>query len=181
MSDSLKNYWLYLENRTDLTMPSYQSLILKYGEVGAQIVQAYGKVGIADNGGDIFHIHFRGNWDVDDAALQLCRQLPFLTELVLNKTSISDDGISCLSNLERLTILHLGSTAITDSGLIHLSSQPLQTLDLCQTAVSNEGLNTLMLMTTLSNIWLIDTRVSADGVSAFRQYRPNCTVHISGQ
>lgn len=159
-------------------MPSFNTLILKYGEVGAQIVQAYGKVGIAENGGEIFHIHFRENRDVDDAALRLCMQLPSLTELVLNETSISDNGLAFLPNLKQLEILHLGSTAITDSGLIHLSGLPLHILDLCRTSVSDKGLNALRLIPTLSEIWLCNTCVSAKGISAFRQHLPHCTVHV---
>ena len=103
MTDSLKNYWLYPRHRrADTAMPNFKRLVLLYGEVGAHIAQAYDKCGIATDKDGVFHVHFRENQNVDDAALRLCKQLPALAELVLNGTSISDDGLSFLSNLERL-------------------------------------------------------------------------------
>ena len=57
----------------------------------------------------------------------------------------------------------------------------LTTLDLSSTKVSDETLRVLSNLPNLKTLYLDDTMVSAEGVKEFRERRPHCEAHWSGQ
>lgn len=62
-----------------------------------------------------------GNSHITDASLQLIAQMPNLTKLYLNNTSVSDNALSQLTHLEQLQYLNLVGTKVTVQGLTPLS------------------------------------------------------------
>jgi len=72
--------------------------------------------------------------------VEVIADLPHVTRLHLQQTSVTDEGLAHLSNLEYLEYLNLYGTAVSDSGLVHLEELPeLQSLYLWQTNTTEAG------------------------------------------
>ena len=70
--------------------------------------------------------------------------MPHLTRLRLESTSVSDEALAHLSELQYLEYLNLYDTSVSDSGLQHLSALPsLRSLYLWETDVTPEGVEGL--------------------------------------
>jgi hypothetical protein len=156
-------------------MRDLKKLQRKYGYVGGEIASRFPDCQIA--GSPVFHIHFRGNIDVDDEVLELCGQILDLTALVLNDTSATDQGLRFLLSLKKLSILHLARTAITDHGLAYLVKLPLSVIDLSGTSISDKGLEVLGSCSTLTEIRVSETNVSEIGADRFHQQFPACRIN----
>jgi Leucine-rich repeat (LRR) protein len=103
----------------------------------------------------------------DTGAIHL-RQLTKLRHLDLMDTSLTDQGISQLSELKNLRFLRLPSkTGITDQGLLALDlkgKQALQELELHDTGLTDAGLASLQLPASLERLDLSRTLVSDTGL-----------------
>lgn len=85
-----------------------------------------------------------GRSPVGDDLVEVIADLPHLTRLHLQQTSVTDAGLAHLGNLEFLEYLNLYGTAVTDSGLVHLESLPaLNSIYLWQTEVTDAGVTRL--------------------------------------
>ncbi len=85
-----------------------------------------------------------GRSGAGDDLVEGIADLPHVTRLHLQQTSVTDAGLSALGDLEFLEYLNLYGTAVTDSGLIHLETLPaLRSLYLWQTGVTDEGIRRL--------------------------------------
>lgn len=124
-----------------------------------------------------------------------------ITNLNLEGTAITDQGLASLSRLQELTNLNLDSTKITGQGLRSLTSLPqlstlsmrgvalvdahastfsqlpsLQTLFLNHTMITDVGLTRLSTANKLTNLYVGNTQVTDDGIANFKMMRPDCTV-----
>ena len=95
----------------------------------------------------------------DDAQLaQFQRFAPFIVEVELGRTAVSDDCFDTLGKFSNLRVLHLEGTAVTGRALTKLSSlSQLTYLNLSGTKVTSDALAPLKGMANLHHVYLFDT------------------------
>lgn len=111
---------------------------------------------------------------IDDTGMAPIAGFSELRRLDLARTRVTDEGMRALSGLPLLNRLNLSHTAITDRGLQPLSRLPnLGTLDLTGTQVTDEGLMKILVTSKrLRGLTVKGTKVTAEGVSAYRKSHP---------
>ena len=98
--------------------------------------------------------------------------------VVLNETSISDEGLRHLTVLKNLAWLYLYDTQISDEGMKHISGlSNLEILYLGNTRVSDEGLKHLSGLTNLEMLYLRKTQVTDEGVKELQKALPYCEIN----
>lgn len=86
-------------------------------------------------------------------------------ELHLNRTRVSDRGLTHLAVFPTLRVLDLSDTRITDAGLVHLGQlTQLQRLFLARTSVNGSGLAQLETLSALRELDLEGTPLDDDGL-----------------
>ena len=103
--------------------------------------------------GDRVAVALMYNPEVRDATLERVGKRDSATELYLQGTRITDDGLKQLSGLKNLQILHLEETGVTDAGLNHLTG-----------------------LVNLKHLYLTDTKVTAEGVAMLKQAIPKIEI-----
>lgn len=140
---------------------------------------------------------------VGDAGLQQFPKPAFLRELILRLTDVTDDGVRSLEDCGRLACLDLSHTKVTDTSLVWLSDLLIEDLELQGTAISdagmpaltdfaqlrrldleyskisNRGLRFLSECESLSQLFLMGTRISAGGLAPLSQL-PLTALTVSG-
>jgi hypothetical protein len=100
-----------------------------------------------------------------DTTLELASRLPYLTELWVGGSWITDDGLQHLRHSTWLQKLDLCYAPITGDGLRHFSGlSALEDLDLQGTAVDDRGLVHLAALAKLRDLNLSGTQVSGPGL-----------------
>jgi len=103
----------------------------------------------------------------------IAENLPFdvgITQLDLNKTSITDNGLVAVGKQRMLTSLSLVNTKIDDLGLRYLSDLDLlKSLDLRGTVIDDQGLKFIPCFSKLRNLNLCSTIITDDGLTHLRQ------------
>ena len=144
-----------------------------------------------------------GTWTVSltDLDLDALAGLKGLQSLDLAGLKITDAGVTRLKSLAGLSVLDLSRTEVSASGLKTLpvhklhrlslhrakrvddsiaewlgDADRLEVLDLSETAVGDAGLTRLATMKSLRQVFLRGSRVTAEGVAAFRAALPQCQV-----
>lgn len=99
-------------------------------------------------------------------------------DIRLNRTALTNVGLSHLSHLTNLTTLDLGYTKVTDAGLPHLARLTnLRVLNLGFTTVTDSGLSYLKDLTNLMVLRLDGTQVTAGGILRLRRALPKAIIH----
>ena len=114
--------------------------------------------------------------NVTDDALAVCKHLPKLQALSLERTPVGDAGLKHLegSALEHLLLLE---TKVGDAGAASLATIPALTkLSLRGTQLTDAGLARLQALKNLTELDVTDTRVTKAGVEALHKALPTCTV-----
>ena len=92
-----------------------------------------------------------------------------LKTLDLDKTRISNAGLSHVKKLAHLECLSLNHTKVDDAGLQHLRVLgKLTWLSLVDTAISDRGLDHLQEIPSLRSLALVQTRVTPSGLEALQ-------------
>jgi WD40 repeat protein len=116
---------------------------------------------------------------VTDAGMAHLKGLSRLAILNLDFTRVGDTGLNHLEGLN-LTALGLGGTSVSDAGLIHLAAlKRLERLSLVGSGIGDKGVAKLHGLTTLRELDLSNTKVTAAGLAAARKALPRC--RIAGQ
>lgn len=119
--------------------------------------------------------------NVSDSELERVAGLLTLVKLYLNMCkSISDDGMRPLTRMPFLEELHLWETRITDEGLTILANAPaLRELILYDCLnISPTGVAALATLPTLTDVYLSDSlRFSEKAIEALRRQLPGCEIH----
>jgi hypothetical protein len=149
----------------------------------------------------VVFIYLRGT-EVTDEQLEMVADLPYLDNLTLDETQISDqgfvhlkklknlkvlwlngtkiedNGLRSLATLTELTDLHLRDTNITDAGLEHLSGliNLDEWLNLRDTKVSDAGLKHLRGLKKLDQLVLNGTNVTEEGARSLHRYLPDTMI-----
>ena len=98
---------------------------------------------------------------IDDEAMRILGQFSHLYNFGTVRRSISDVGISYLSNCRHLSFLNLGNTGVTDFGAAHLAQlTELRYLDLMNTSVGDAGVAHFKSLTRLQNLTLLRTKIT---------------------
>jgi hypothetical protein len=112
-----------------------------------------------------------GSPDFRDEDLEILRDLPYLDDLRLTNTSLTDAGLSRLASIEaeNLRLLDLSHTEITDAGLAELSHlKGLGWLFLGGNGITDAGLKHVAKLADLEYLSLDDTRVTDAGIAHLR-------------
>jgi len=107
------------------------------------------------------------------------KELPLLTLIILNlnDTKVTDEGLKKSHRvLFDLTSLALRATMITDEGIKELESIRLTALDLQLTGVSDESIEVLGKISTLQELNLSQTKVTAEGIRKLKVLLPDCKI-----
>jgi len=106
--------------------------------------------------------------------------LPRLTELTAGncRDIIEQDWIEVLPQFQRLRRLELEDSPYGDdlAAAIAGSLTNLTGLRLANTKITDAGLAHLATLRRLQSVRVWGTRVTADGLNAFQQARPQCTI-----
>ena len=114
---------------------------------------------------------------IQDDDLILLRNLNRLQRLNLNETRITDDGVRHLERLTGLKALDLSGTQITGKGLEHLHSlMDLEYLYLSRTKVGDADLRHLKELKNLSHLDVTGTAVGDAGVEEIERHSPGVNV-----
>lgn len=110
-----------------------------------------------------------------DDDLKLIAPLSTLSELYLDGTTVSDQGLKHIAGLKNLTYLGLiGASKITDAGMKELEGlQSLAELRIGNTSISDEGLEHLTKLKSLKMVGVIGTPMTREGLKKFRKAMPN--------
>ncbi len=101
---------------------------------------------------------------ITDAGLPSLVNIP-LTDLVLNDTSISSDGMKYVSQIKTLERLNMSSTSVGDAGLELLKQLPVLTkLNLNNTPITDAGIRHLPCHSGMTNLWLGLTNITDKSV-----------------
>jgi internalin A len=115
-----------------------------------------------------------GGTRVTDLGLAKLAALKKLRRIDLSGSAITAAGLKTLAALPQLERLSLWNVkGIDDAAVAQLAMLPnLATLDLSDTAVTDEALARLAKLPNLRHLYVNDTKVTLDGVAAFRKQRP---------
>jgi len=139
--------------------------------------------------------------DVKSTALEEIGKLKSLRKLNLTRVPVTDDGLKALAGLTELRELKLGESRVTDAGVQHLAGLKnltlvyldgpdisdesakilakltnLRTVWLTNTKVTDQGLKELVVLKDIQQLHVGRTKVTPEGVAAFKKILPNCTV-----
>jgi serine/threonine protein kinase len=117
---------------------------------------------------------------VSDAGLKCLSRSPALTHLSLANDAITDEGLKELGTL-RLRSLDLSGTKITDAGLPHLGDSYgvagyLHNLNLRDTAITDQCLESLKKLSHLKQLDLRETQVTTSGIHELQKALPDCAI-----
>lgn len=101
------------------------------------------------------------NSNANDESLFLVPDPESVTDLRLHKTEVAT--LKALPRFSNLKKLYLGQTKIADKSLQNIVKLPLDTLDLEDTKITNEGLEFVSKIKYLEHLTLASTKVTADG------------------
>ena len=109
---------------------------------------------------------------ITDEGVVHLRHLQQLEWLNLYRSHIGDRGLRSLGQLRRLTHLPIGETRVTDAGLAHLRNmKQLVYLGLRGNPITDKGIRQLADLTQLQGLHLGETRVSDTGIRALQKLR----------
>lgn len=129
-------------------------------------------VGTLKNPGKLGTIVFRGT-RLTDQGLGPLSQLSGLYGLVIEKSEINASGVLELT-AKRLSFLSLKDSRCTDAQLMSIVKRwekSLQTLDLTNTQITDEGLRSLISLPKLRNLRVGGTSITVDGMRDFLKKR----------
>ena len=121
---------------------------------------------------------------VDDAQIKLLEQLKqTIIWLNLGDTAITDEGVGqTVAWLKSLRRLRLDRTRITDEGVSHLAGlEKLEILNLFGTRVGDGCLVTIEHMPSLQTVYLWDTKVTKAGLDRLRSVRPDLNLVVGDE
>ena len=114
---------------------------------------------------------------ITDAGVARLKGLASLSVLDLSRTEVSASGLKSME-VDRLQRLSLHRAKRVDDGIAEWlgPADRLEVLDLSETALGDAGLTRLATIKSLRQVFLRGSRVTAEGVAAFRTALPQCQV-----
>ncbi len=105
-----------------------------------------------------------------------------IEELSLARSSVTDAGVMSMPSLPNARSVRLDNTGLTDVGITAVLSRTLdaEVVNLVNTPATDRAFTALGQLPYLRKVYLYGTKVSPDGVAAFRQARPGVEVNVGG-
>ncbi len=104
-----------------------------------------------------------------------------IASLRLSGTSISDKSLKWIGELPNLTKLYLDYTSITDEGLVYLKdTKELRYLNLVGTGISEKGIQYLQSLPHLKSIYLYQSEVNPENLIALQKGMPKVYFDLGG-
>lgn len=121
-----------------------------------------------------------GGTRITDLGLAKLTKLKKLQQLDLSGSAITASGLKTLASLQDLRRLSLWNVkGIDDAAAPYLEALGrLTSLDLSNTAVGDDTLARLAKLANLRRLYVSETRVTAEGVAAFRKHHPATVVSL---
>lgn len=105
-------------------------------------------------------------------------ELPHVTSLVLQNTSLRDAHLESFSHNSKITVLNISSTAVSDDGVEFLNAMPrLEVLNISRTKITDKGLRLLAGCKALRWLATNESLVTEEGLSEFRKLRPDVVLN----
>ena len=103
-------------------------------------------------------------WRCNDAALaKLVPFAPFIVEMELARTKVTDEGLKSVAVFTNLRTLDLTRTAVSSHGLDALVGlEKLESINLTETAVDETGVEKLKSFPSLRKSWIFDTKAAPE-------------------
>ena len=171
--------WCWAPVLTDLEMETISLLAgledLNLGSGVALGTPRPGNLGPADGEAEC---RIAGGTRITDFGLAKLGTLEKLRQLDLSGAAITPNGLKTLARLRNLQRLSLWNVkGIDDSAAPQLAALVnMTTLDLSNTDVGDETLARLAKLSNLRHLYLSETRVTPEGLAAFRKLRPASVV-----
>ena len=113
---------------------------------------------------------------ITDESMDVVVRIRMLSVLSARNTVLSDEGVAKLSDSSQLWMIQLDGTRITDRSLGVVAELPnLQRLSVGNTQVTDAGLSHFN-GKQLRWLDISETKVTEEGVAAFREANPGCVV-----
>ena len=117
---------------------------------------------------------------VTDRAMLYLQKMPYLRQLSLRNTAITDVGCASLTQIQTLEDLSVSDTDITDDALKSLGTLThLKALDIRNTATTDAGLASLEHLHRLKTLDVGETQITEEGIAALKEKLPSLTL-VSG-
>ena len=118
-----------------------------------------------------------------DKDLALLKPLaPYITELNLARSKVTNAGIATISTLKKLEVLDLSSTAVNDGAIDGLSKLPsLQRLNLHHTQVSDASIQRLSALKNLKKLYLWNSKVTMAAAKKLHAANKNLVINLGAE
>jgi len=119
---------------------------------------------------------------ITNQGLRCLRKRPFsVGSILLDNTTIGDEGLLWLRDNKNLVKLSLCGTKVTDQGMRHLQKMPsLRILSLSDTAVGDKGVQCLRNNKNITSLFLSGTKITDAGMAALGDGADLCRLNVSG-
>lgn len=124
---------------------------------------------------ELVNLTANGN-PIGDATMAAIAGLPKLNLLQIPGTAVTDAAGPDFARMARLRTLFIDETSVGDAFVAHLVGLPLESLTLRKTSITDEGLKSLATITTLKNLTITDTGVTAEAVAELQAALPNLRI-----
>ncbi|MBL8812232.1 MAG: hypothetical protein JNM43_18855 [Planctomycetaceae bacterium] len=117
---------------------------------------------------------------ISDQGLRSVSKFINLRSLKLGLTDVFDDGVRFLGDARTLRSLDLFCTKVSDTGLVWLSENPLETLSLCRTSVTDAGMPDLAEMSAIESLDLSHNAITDRGIRFLLASKSLKTLSLEG-
>ena len=131
---------------------------------------------------EIEHLTFRDEYLTNEELCYITSRIKRIERLDLDSTSVDDDGIPFLLDMEYIGELRLVNLEITDKAIdTLLKLESLKFLHLGSTNVSCDGVLKLAELTNLKELFASPDKVEKDKLDEFLKRSPDCELTINSK
>lgn len=124
----------------------------------------------------LFDLNLFGLMSVKEPGLKHLKKMPKMTNLNLQSTGVTDEGLAGIKDLTQLKSLMLPEK-ISDAGLVHVKNlKDLESLNVYHSTVTDAGLVHFEGLTRLRDLDVGETKVTDAGVSKLKKVLPKLNV-----
>ncbi len=131
---------------------------------------------------EIEHLTFRDEHLTNEELCFIASRIRRIERLDLDSTSVDDEAISCLLQMEYIGELRLVNLNITDQSIpTLLKLQSLKLLHLGSTQVSCDGILSLKELKNLKYLFASPAEIESEKLDMFLNQKPNCELTINSK
>ncbi|TBW27612.1 hypothetical protein [Gramella sp. KN1008] len=131
---------------------------------------------------EIEHLTFRDEYLTNEELCFITSRIKRIERLDLDSTSLDDDGIPCLLEMDYIGELRLVNLEITDKSIASLLKLPsLKLLHLGSTKVSCDGVLKLAGLPNLKELFASPEKIEKEKLDEFLKRSPDCELTINSK